>query len=302
MSAPRPLLGVLFIALANALGGVSFVMQKVALEGLEPGMIAALRHLIALPPILVWARLRGARLSSFSRGELVRLACLGTFAFGLPMLLGIIGVGLASASNGAILVLIEPVTILLLAWALLGERIGGLKILGVFLGMVGALFIVLETTSTEGLFQGDAFLGNVILVVHALLWGLYTPLVRPLSQRRDALAISAWTLLFSLILLVPYAGWELRTWEPNEALGSALLWTAALGIGVSFASTVLWVAAVRHLEASKIAPFIFVQPLVGVLVGVLWLGESLSTPAVVGSVLVALGCALAVRSGGGGAE
>ena len=299
---PRPALGVVFIAAANALGGASFPMQKLALEGLEPGMIAALRHLIALPPILVWALARGERLTSLRGGEWGRIALLGTVAFGLPLLLGIIGVGLSSASNGALLILIEPVTILVLAWLVLGERIGRGQVLGVGLGLVGALCIVLETSSSAGLFRGDQFLGNAILLVHAFLWGLYTPLLRPLSQKHDALVLSTWTLAFSLVLLVPYAGVELASWEaPTEpgVLTHALWWTLALGIFVSFGSTVLWVASLRHLQASRVAPFLFVQPLVGVFVGVAFLEERLSMAAVVGGLFVALGCAMALRGKAG---
>jgi len=225
------------------------------------------------------------------------MAFLGITAFGLPLFLGIVGVGLSSASNGAILILIEPVTILILARVLLGERVSGSKVVGVLLGLAGAAFIVLETAPVAGLFRGDPFLGNLLLFSSALFWGLYTPLVRPLSLRHDTIGLSMLTIAFSLVLLVPCGLWELRGWKPNEALVSSLWWTLALGLGVSFTSTVLWVEAARHLEAGRIAPFVFLQPVVGVLVGAVFLGERLTPYATVGATLVALGCWLAIRNG-----
>lgn len=291
---PRPALGILFIAVANALGGASFPMQALALEGLGPGMVCALRQLIALPLLWAFARARGASFASFGRRDHLRLAFLGVVAFGLPMLLGNIGVGLASASNGAILILIEPVTILLFAHFLLRERVGQRELGGVLLGLVGALCIVLESASTEGLFRGERFAGNLVLAAHALLWGLYTPLVRSLSLRHDTLAISTLTVACSLFLVLPYGLVEAVGWSPGPGLPAALWWSVGLGVGVSFTTTVLWVGALRHIEASLAAPFVFLQPVFGVLCGVLFLGERLSAPAILGAAFVALGCALAL--------
>lgn len=296
--APRPALGVLCMTVANLIGGASFPMQALAVEGLEPGMVAALRHVVALPLLWVWMRACGASPAGFSRGDLARVAALGVFAFGMPMLLGVVGVELASASNASVLILTEPVMILLFARFLLGERVGGARAVGVLVGLAGALCIVLETAGTAGLFRGGRFAGNAILVLSAALWGLYTPLVRSLLARRHPQAVGALTVLFSLLLLLPYGVWDARAWRPDEHLGSALAWTVALGVFVSFVTTVLWVAGVRHLEAGRVAPFVFLQPLSGVLLSAVFLGERLSPPAIAGAVLITLGCACAVLPSG----
>ena len=292
---PRPALGVLYIVLANLLGGASFPMQRAALDGLGPGMIAALRHLIALPFLWWWMRSRGRGPRDVTPSDRRRIGALGIVAFGLPLLLGNVGVGLASASNGAILVLIEPVMILVFARCLLGERIGTARALGVVLGLAGALCIVLESAATSGFLRGERFLGNVVLVIHAALWGLYTPLVRPLLARNHVDTVSALTVASSLLLLLPYGLWDVRDWRPDEHLPAALGWTVALALGVSLTTTLLWVGAVRHLEASRIAPFVFLQPLSGVLLGHLFLGERLSSQAVVGAALIAIGCLCGMR-------
>jgi drug/metabolite transporter (DMT)-like permease len=211
------------------------------------------------------------------------------------MWLGILGVELvgdAGASNASILILLEPVTIVVLAGVFLGERIGGLRIAGVVLGLAGALVIVLEGASLSNLFAGEHVVGNGILALHGVLWGLYTPLAKPLARRVDALDLCLRVTAMGVVAQMPLALFEHERWSAGPELLPALGWMLALGVFVSFASTVLWLWALSHLEASRVAGFVFLQPLSGVLVGVGLLGERLSTATVMGAALIVAGVAL----------
>ena len=137
-------LAILWIALANAIGGFSYPAQKAALEGLPPATVTLLRNVVSLLALLALARARRLSFRSWSRRDLGRAFVLGTLAFALPMYLGIVGVERSSAANGSILILLEPVTIVALAGLLLGEKIGGAKLASIVLGLAGALAIVLE--------------------------------------------------------------------------------------------------------------------------------------------------------------
>ena len=108
--------------------------------------------------------------------------------------------------------------------------------------------------------------------------------------------VSALTVAYSLFLLVPYGLWDARGWQPDEHTAAALGWTVALALGVSLTTTLLWIGAVRHLEASRIAPFVFLQPLAGVLLDRWMHDERLSTQASLGAALIAIGCLCALRN------
>jgi drug/metabolite transporter (DMT)-like permease len=299
MSAPGTAgrgLAILCIVLANVLGGVSYPAQKLALEGLPPATVSLLRNLVALVPLFlcVRARRRAGGLATWTRAERVRVFLLGSVAFALPMWLGILGVELASASNASILILLEPVTIVAIAWLVLGESVGPLKVAGLVLGLLGALAIVLEHTSLGGLLEGEMFLGNAVLVLHGVLWGCYTPLAKFLSARHDSFDICLRATLVSLLVLAPAALLEAPRWSAGPSLAPALAWTVGIGLFVSFGGTVMWLAALRHLPAANVAGFIFLQPLCGVLVGILFLDESLSPAALLGAALIVAGVALDV--------
>lgn len=282
------------IVLANVLGGVSYPAQKAALDGLPPATVTCLRNLVALVPLLLCVRLRGRRGPPWSGPDLARVCLLGTLAFAAPMWLGILGVARAGASNASILILLEPITIVAIAWLVLGERVGLLKLLGLVLGLAGALAIVLEGASLGDLAAGEHFAGNAILALHGVLWGCYTPLAKPLSERHDPFELCLRATAVGSLALVPAALAERAAWGDSGALLPALAWTLALGLFVSFGSTVLWLMALRHIPATSVAGFVFLQPLAGVLVGVGLLDERLSAAVLLGSTLIVLGVALDV--------
>ena len=170
--ATRRRLAVLAIVLANVLGGVSYPAQKAALAGLPPATVTLLRNTVALVALVVCLRLRRTPGVPWSGAERLRVLALGTLAFALPMWLGIVGIELSSASNGSILILLEPVTIVGIACLVLGERIGPLKVVSLVLGLCGALAIVLEGASMGDLLSGEHLPGNALLALHGVLWGL----------------------------------------------------------------------------------------------------------------------------------
>jgi drug/metabolite transporter (DMT)-like permease len=295
-AARRRALAVGYIVLANVLGGVSYPAQKAALAGLPPAGVTWLRNAVAVVALLACGLARGRRKDAapWTRTEHLRVLALGSVAFALPMWLGIVGVERASASNASILILLEPVTIVAIAWLVLGERIGALKLASLVLGLLGALAIVLEGAPLGDLLAGEHFAGNALLALHGVLWGCYTPLAKPLSERHDPLDLCLRATLVSLVALLPVALAEASRWQPGPELVPALAWTVALGLCVSFGGTVLWLTALRYIPATNVAGFVFLQPLAGVLVGVGWLGERLSAAVLVGSALIVAGVGLDV--------
>jgi drug/metabolite transporter (DMT)-like permease len=287
-------LALLLIVLANIIGGTTYLGQKLALEGLPPATITLLRNLVAMACMLLLAARSGGLRLRFERAEQTRLAFLGVFAYALPLWLGIVGLRWSTSGNGSVLILLEPPAILLFSWLLLRERIAAVQVLGLLAGLAGALCIVLEQAPLEGLLEGEHLKGNAILALHGILWGLYSPLMSPLARRHRAFDITFMSMAWALVVLVPASLLELGDWHAGPELAPALGWTLALGVIGSFGGTVMWNTALRHLSAATVAPFVFLQPLSGVLAGHLVLDESLTRDALLGGALIAAGVLLVI--------
>ena len=287
-------LGFVLITCANVLAGASYPAQKLALEGLPPATVSAARNALAVLLMAIWMRATGISWGGFRGREWGRLVILGSLAYGLPMYLGIIGVRDATAANASVLVLLEPAMVIVLARIFLREAVGLRKWIGVAVGIAGALVIVLEGASFDDLTAGEHFRGNVWLALHGILWGCYVPLAKPLMSRgRNAFALTAWSLLFSLFVLVPAAVPELETIDvQNASFRPAVGWTVFLAVTGSFGATFMWILSLRWLSASTTAVFVFLQPLAGVAIGVAFLGETMGPLAIFGSALIVLGVGL----------
>jgi drug/metabolite transporter (DMT)-like permease len=284
---------ILVLLLCNLLGGITYPLQDAALEGLPPATIAALRSLLALGCMAGWLRLRREAAWPFDRRECGRLALVGIAALALPLLLGVVGVRLSTAINGSLLILLEPVSILLFARVLLGDRIGGTRAAGVAVGLCGAVLVAVGGAGGAGA-GSDPFLGNVLLAASGILWGLYTPLVAPLAKRHGAVAIAFAATAFALLLFVPAALLETASWERGPRLLQALLFTAVLGVLSSFLGTVLWNLALRDVPSAVVAPFVLLQPAVGAVGGALFRGEEFTWQALAGGGIAAAGVVLVI--------
>jgi len=285
---------VVLIILANVIGGATYLAQKCALDGLPPATVTLLRNLIAMACMVLWLAPKGGLTWRYDRAELRRLALVGVVGYAAPLLLGIWGLRGSTAGNGSILILLEPASILVFSWLLLRERIRVIQVLGILAGLAGALCIVLEQAPIGDLFTGAHLRGNLVLAAHGILWGLYSPLMLPLARRHRATDVTFAAMVFSMLLLVPATLAEIPQWHGGPTLGPALLWTLALGVIASFGGTVLWVTALQHLNASTVAPFVFLQPLSGVLAGHLVLGEVLTREALLGGLLIGAGVLLVI--------
>ncbi len=300
-SARMRTVGILAIVGANVVAGASYAWQKLAQDhGLEAGQVSLLRHLIALSLlVLFWLPKRRIR-APFTIREWIRISCVGVFAMGVPLVLGAHGVTLSTSSAGSILILLEPVSILVFSAIFLKEALGRTQIAGVALGLSGALLVVVRQLSEwSELFASEYFYGNAILALHGVLWGLYSPLMRPLAQVHRASDLTFWVLVLSMLPMLPLAIFEtIQTAEANSQVDwlPALSYVAILAILVTLVATILWNFSLRILRASTVASFIFLQPLVGSVVGWLTYGEALTPVALVGALLITSAVLLVSRA------
>ncbi len=271
-------------------------MTTAALKGFAEKDLILLRMALCAALFLpfVWRGWR--RLAKATRGDWARIAAVGLFGYALPLALGTYGVGLSSATSASLLVGLEPVAIVLLAAVFLGEAMTGLKAVSLVLGLGGALLIAFQGPPTlSGAFT-DRLKGDLILVAHGVCWALYSVLGKSVLKRVDPLDFTAAT---SVIGFFGVALWALPGVEPSAwAAVAAPAWLAMsyLAVAGGFLAVILWNVALKSIEASKAANFIFLQPVVGVALGVGLQGDPLTGWSMAGGALVLGGMYAAAHS------
>jgi hypothetical protein len=173
---------------------------------------------------------------------------------------------------------------------LLGERLGRPRTIALALGLAGATIIVCNGIPLVNVTYAPHLVGDLLLVAHGAAWGIYTIAAKRLLDRHDPLAVSAASLAVALPCILPLAIVEAREFAWDRAtLGPALGAAVLLGLVVSAGMTILWNMSLRHLDATRMAGFIFLQPLAGVVFAVVVLGEPVTVYALLGGTLVLAG-------------
>jgi drug/metabolite transporter (DMT)-like permease len=281
---------ILAMAGVNIIWGVAFPLTKPALNDIPPFTFAFIRFLLALVLLLPLA---GRSWLEVLRGrDRWRTIVLGLCGFGLVQMTQLLALQLSPASDIALIATTTPLWITVLAWPMLGERPTARGWAGFGLAIAGLALIVWPEGTLSSSATAHRWLGDAIYLVGGFLWALYNVVGKNLMTRHGPLAPTAAACLVGTLSLAPLSLWEIASGQPVRfsALAIfALLFVAFLVTVLGFL-TLFW--AYRRASAAQVAITMYLQPLAGVLVAWLWLGEALSAGFLVGATLVLGGVGL----------
>jgi len=274
--------------------GFTFIAIKVALREIRPFTLALLRFCIAsaiLLSLLGFARRAIELRKGLPWGRLGLMGLIGVTVFFPLQNLGLV---YTSASEASLILGSIPILTAGLSALFLKERLTLSRAIGVLVSGAGVALVVLESGGGAG---RGSLLGNFLILAAALAWSLYTIIGRGVSQQMPHIVVSAFSTLAGTVALVPFAAYE--CWRYGFGPISSQTWLAVLFLGiVASASTFfLYNYALTRLEAGEAGVYVNLAPIVTVVGGALFLGESLSVCQLLGGAFVLAGVYLAGRRG-----
>jgi drug/metabolite transporter (DMT)-like permease len=279
-----------YLFLATLIWAATYSVTKVALVEVPPIRLAFLRGVVAIPFLLGMIFYYGKWkevLDVFKKhwGFSILFGLTGIF---LMNVLQNIGLQYSSTIMAGILINVNPIFVLFLAALLLGEKLSGRKMTASVLGFVGILFVVLGGEDLSGLLGSEAFFGNVMFLCVALAWTVYTLSNKALFKKYDALTLTFVANVTGTLLLLP------ATLFFDSASGMFTAGFAAwssvvfLGIFASGLAILFWNSGLSRIEASKASVFQYLTPALAIVIGLVFLKESLSFSDVIGGILIFL--------------
>jgi len=283
------------LALIATLWGSYPAFAKLALSAFPPLVLVTLRCSIAsvfLGTLLVrrgWSEFNALRLRDL--GPLAFLGFAGIFVSTGATYLAL---AFTTASNAVLLQPVTPVMVAIGARLYLKERLAPIQWAGVACSAAGVALII-SKGSWRAVMHLDLRPGDFILLAGQIGWTVYTVYgQRVLTRHSPVVATTAAYILGSIMLLpLPLLTASLF---PRPNLASPVAW-AVVGYQAILGSVahVWWYEAVRALGPSRSAIFLNLQPVVGVLLAWLMLGERIGGLALVGGAAVLTGVALTSR-------
>lgn len=290
---PSPLIvhGALF--LVGLLFGANYFVAKVAMREITPPALVAIRTLGAAAVLFAasafW-RGRAPRIT-LSKSDFAQLFAFSLLGASINQLCFLEGLTRSTATNASIIFVATPVVTLAFAVLLRRERASWQAITGIILGLIGALILIVPRGGVD--ITTNAMTGNILLFLGAASYSLYLVLTRPILTRHDPLRVVSWTFLFAGLTMVPIGYSGLKAVYAS-GLSPAAWWSVAYAVvGATALPYLLNNWALVRVQASTVAIYILVQPLVAGGLGHIFLGERLGADTAVAAILIVGGVVVA---------
>ncbi|GMQ82479.1 MAG: EamA family transporter [Rhodothermia bacterium] len=268
--------------------GSNFVVIKLVLDVMNPHVMNVFRILSA-GLFLAYAHHKRQR----SRGqsffepikqfpfELIRIGLIGWVVYQVAF---IVGIDYTTAGSAALIMASLPLWTALLSAVLLKERLNKIMWMGLILSISGVFVVVLSGNQTVDL-GSEYVLGNLIVLLAALLWGLNTVYTKSLVDQVTPVGITMLGLLVSIPFLaaisIPF--WDSMDWSRvNWYIWVAILFSGGISTGIAVA---LWNSAVKIMGPSHTAAFQNLVPVVALITALIVLDEAILLAQIVGGSL-----------------
>jgi len=286
-----PFLEALF---AVVVWGASFIATKVALKDISPVTIVWMRFSVGVLILGIAVAIRG-QFSLPDKNEWGYFSLLGFLGITFHQWLQSNGLQTSEAGTTAWIVSTTPVFMALLGWIVLNERLSWLKITGIFLAFAGVLLVVSKGDITSVSVGKFGTPGDKLILVSAVNWAVFSVL-----SRRGLKSHPAGLMMFCVMAL----GWIFTSilffsgksiFEINNLTFNGWLGVAFLGIFCSGLAYIAWYDALQALSAAQTGAFLYIEPLVAVVVAFFALGEPVTFISLIGGGVILFGVWLVNR-------
>jgi len=281
-------------ALAGAQVGFSLfpILGKLALGAIPPLLFAFLR--VSSAALLLDLLRRASGSETIRAGDRRRLFLYGLLGVSFNQVLFILGLFYTTAINTTILTATIPVFTLAAAVALGRERLAPRPAIGILLAGAGALALL---NAQRFDWSSDAFRGDLLLLANSTSYSLYLVLSRPILAHYRVVTFTAAVFRYGAVLIALVAIPEILRFHP--AAVPPLAWVCLAG--VVLLCTVIpyllnsWALARTH--ASRVAFYVFLQPLLSTVLAVAILRETLTPKTLLAALLILAGLATTLVRG-----
>jgi drug/metabolite transporter (DMT)-like permease len=277
----------LAVLTANLLFGINFsVVKWIAPALIQPFGLNFLR--VSSAVVLFWLLyMLKPTVWRIDRSDIPRFLLCALTGVAINQLLFIKGLTLTTPVHAALLILVTPVFILLIAIALKRETVTMGKAAGFVLGITGASLLILSKEQTA--IAGNMPLGDLLVTVNAISYAFYFVLVKPLMLKYSALHVIRWVFTFGLLMVTPFCIGEVFTahWSAFQPEHIAALLFVLLG--ATFFAYLFTAFGLQHLSPSATGSYIYLQPLFSAIISSMFFREALTFNKLLSAVFIFAG-------------
>lgn len=271
--------------------GSAPVLGKIALQAFPSLAIVGFRVAGAALAFYFLQRLRGS-LALEKPIHYLYFALFSLFGVVINQLFFFMGLSLTTATNTSLLAVTIPIFTLLISSLIGNDELSWRKILGIFLAACGVVYLI---DPSKASFSSATTLGDIFIILNSFSYAIYVAASKKLISHYGALKSIAWLFIFGSIINVPVGWLSLQSVDLSGVSASA--WGALLAI-VIFPTILAYywnTWALARVSPSIVAVYVYLQPLIGFVSAIYFLGEKFTARLLISAIFIFIGVFLVIR-------
>lgn len=273
---------------AAAVWGASFIATKVALQDVSPVTIVWLRFGMGLLVLGAAVALR-KQFSLPKKNEWGYFALLGFLGITFHQWLQSNGLQTSEAGTTAWIVATTPVFMALLGWLILKEGLSLVKVFGIALAFIGVLLVVSDGNLASISIGKFGAPGDALILVSAVNWSVVSVLSRRGLKTNEPALFVFYMMTFGWLFTSVLAASGGNYAEVPQLTLNGWLGVAFLGVFCSGLAYIAWYDALQALTTASTGAFLYIEPLIAMIVAFFVLGEAITFASLVGGGIILFG-------------
>lgn len=280
-----------FILFAAITGGGTSTLSKIASAEIPPITFTLLRFTLGALTLLPFFIIFKEKITKIDRKSIIAISLLAA----LNPFLFFIGVKHTTAIMGQMLYTALPLITIIFSYWIGEETITRKKIIGVIIGLIGALIIILQPALEKGIgFMNSSMMGNIIILLGVISFSLYSVLSKKHQKFHSPLELNMYFMLTAVVIQLILLPIDLFTgpawWQTITTSGIlGLLYVGIIGTGIYYLLIQYALKTSSPLASSTI---LYLQPLFAIIWAGILLGEKLTSSLILGGLLAFIGIGL----------
>ena len=283
------------ILLMVSLWAANFIFGKIVLREMPPLLVMGWRMVLAglmMVPVYL-LHVRKTRRPGFSWQELPLLLALGLLGVGLNQLLFVNGLSRTSVAHAAIMIGLQPMSVIVLTAITGQERMNAVRALGMALALGGVAVLQFGGAAAS---KGVATpLGDLLVFLAGFTFACFTVAGKATMGRVGGVVVNAVAYVGTAVVLLPTTVWYSQGFDYGAITWQAWASLFYMALCPSVIAYLIFYWALARIPASRLSAFSYLQPLLATLLAIPFLGEFPNMSLALGGALVLAGVFVAER-------
>jgi drug/metabolite transporter (DMT)-like permease len=218
--------------------------------------------------------------------DLLKIIICAITGCGANMLLFFNGLSITTPINGAILMACTPVFVVVFANLLIREKLTWTRIAGISTACLGATMLLGGINFS---FDAAHIWGDIMVAVNAIIYSFYLVYAKPLLKKYSPITLSAWTFGLGFFFVLPFGFQQLAHTNFSAIPANAWFYIIFILVGATFLTYLLNAVALRHASPALVGSYIYLQPVLAILIAILNKTDSISAEKIMYMLIIFAG-------------